>query len=342
MSILAAALAFTPTLKPETIQVALSRVVPNLRPIAFAPAPTGALFIACMEDGSVRIMDGKTRQTVRELDKHPQPAYAAAWSADGNLVATGDETARIWIASSRSGAKLKEYRTHTRGIQKLSFNVGANMLISTGKDDQINVYEIDKAGPKEARVILGKGANFYGAAFSPKLPSIFTTGMLGAGGRIYDASNGQVKGFITGHNNQGMFDVDYNLAGTRAVSAGRDGNAIVWDMKTDLPVGTLKGHKDWVVDVAYSPNGKLIATSSTDQTVKVWNAVTLAKVADIAAQSYVGSPLCFTADGSTLVTVNDQGYLQFNSVTPAQPAPTATPVKKAPAKKAPVKRAKSH
>ncbi len=340
MSILAAALALTPTLQPQAIQVVVGRVIPNLRPIAFAPAPSGSKFIACMEDGSVKIMDGKTRETVKDLDKHPQPAYAAAWSSDGNIVATGDETARIWIASSRSGAKLKEYRTHTRGIQKLSFNPAANMLISTGKDDQINVYEINKPGPKEARVILGKGANFYGAAFSPTLPSTFTTGMLGAGGRVYDANTGSVRGFITGHNNQGIFDVDYNLAGTRAVSAGRDGNAIVWDMKKDVALGTLKGHTDWVVDVAYSPNGKLIATSSTDQTVKVWNAATWAKVADIPAQSYVGSPLCFTADGTTLITVNDQGYLQFNSVTPAQPAAAAPPAKKAPAKKAPIKKRK--
>ena len=326
MSILAAALALAPATPPQTIQVTVGRVVPNLRPIAFAAAPLGSKFIACMEDGSVSIIDAKTRQTIKEMDKHPQPAYAAAWSQDGNLVATGDETARIWIASARSGAKLREYRTHIRGIQKLSFNLSSNMLISTGKDDQINVYRLDTKSPKEALVILGKGANFYGADFNPKNPSIFTTGMLGAGGRLYDANSGLVKGFITGHDNQGIYDVDYNLNGTREVSAGRDGTAIVWDTKTNLKVGSLKGHKDWVMDVEFSPNGKLIATSSTDATVKVWNAATFQKVADIPSQSYVGSPLCFTADGSTLVTVNDQGYLQYNAVTPTQAAVT-TPTK---------------
>ncbi|HSI73724.1 MAG TPA: hypothetical protein VK934_11160, partial [Fimbriimonas sp.] len=49
MSILAAALALAPATPPQTIQVTVGRVVPNLRPIAFAAAPLGSKFIACME-----------------------------------------------------------------------------------------------------------------------------------------------------------------------------------------------------------------------------------------------------------------------------------------------------
>lgn len=343
MSILITALA---SIVAQPITVAPGKVLEGVRPVALAAAPIGGRFVACLEDGSVRVIDSRTRMTVRELARHPQPAYAVAWSADNTLIATGDESARIWLTLADTGVKVREYRTHTKGIQKLSFNLPKTLLISTGKDDEIKVYNIQSPRPKEVRTILGKGVNFYGATFHSRLPTVFSTGILGVGGgRAYDATTGNVRGFIVGHESQGAFDVAYNPAGTRIVTGGRDGTAIVWDASTYKRIATLRGHADWVNGVAYSPNGRLIATASTDRTVKVWDAVTYKKVADLASQSFVGSPLCFTADGRTLVTVNDQGYAQLNAVAPPQSLKlgkaTPSPKKKpAPKRKAAGKKGK--
>lgn len=303
------------------ISVSPGPQIQGLRPLAYAASPTGSKVLVTLEDGSVRIFDAKTRQTVKMLAKHPQPAYACAWSPDGLFVATGDETARIWIENARSGEKVREYRTHTKGIEKLSFNVADSLLISTGKDDEIKVYDLSKPGPKEVQHVLGKGANFYGAVFNPKLPYTFATGMLmEGGGRTYDAQSGKVGSFLGGHDTQGAMDLAYNPQGTRVATAGKDSTTIVLDTKSYKKIGTLKGHGDWVMAVAYSPNGKLIATSSTDRTVKVWDANTMQQVGELQGQSFVGSPLAFTADGASLLTVSDQGFLQINPVTPAQAA----------------------
>ena len=313
------------------VTVTTSAVISYLHPIAFAPAPTGSKMIVSMEDGSVRIMDGTTHQTVRNLAKHLQPAYGVAWSPDGLYAATGDETARIFVESAVSGASIRQYRTHTKGIQKLSFNSTRQYLVSTGKDDQINIYDLNIAAPKEVRKILGKGANFYGASCSPTLPYTVATGILGPGGRAYDLVTGKQTGFLVTNDDQGVFDVSYNPAGTRLVTAGKCGDAVVFDAKTLKKLATLKGHKDFILYATYSPNGALIATASTDRTVKIWNANNFQKIAEIQDQNTVGSPLCFTADGKTLATVNDQGYLQFNTISPSQAAkdkPAAKATKK--------------
>ena len=325
MTILAAALLLGPTAQAggSSVSVTAGPVIQGLRPIAFAPAPTGSKFVVCLEDGSVRIMDAKTKSTVRNLTKHRDAAFAAAWSPDGTLIATGDETARIFIENAVTGQKIREYRTHTKGIQKLSFNSSHQFLISTGKDDQINIYDLSKPAPKEAHKILGKGANFYGATFHPKLPGTLATGTLGPGARFYDSNSGKLLGFLTTEDTQGIFDVSYNPSGSLEATAGKDGDVIVWDATQRKKIVTLKGHQDWVEYVSFSPNGKLLASSSVDKSVKVWNTTTFAKIAEITEQSSVGSPLCFTADGTTLVTVTDAGFIEFNTISPAQPG---TPV----------------
>jgi WD40 repeat protein len=80
----------------------------------------------------------------------------------------------------------------------------------------------------------------------------------------------------------------------------------VWDVAGRRPLGELRGHSDYVHKVAFSPNGKILASTSDDYTVRLW---------DVESRQPLGDPLkghddsvngvAFSPDGKTLATGSD-------------------------------------
>ncbi|XYA01755.1 ribosome assembly [Meyerozyma guilliermondii] len=62
-----------------------------------------------------------------------------------------------------------------------------------------------------------------------------------------------------------------NDSGRMCTGAG-DSTARIWDCNTHTPFKTLTGHTNWVLCVAYSPCGTMIATGSMDNTIRLWDA----------------------------------------------------------------------
>lgn len=63
---------------------------------------------------------------------------------------------------------------------------------------------------------------------------------------------------------------DFSRDGTYLVTASLDDTATLWESDTGKAIQTLSGHSDAVHAVAFSPDGKTIATASYDGRIGVF------------------------------------------------------------------------
>jgi ribosome assembly protein 4 len=58
-------------------------------------------------------------------------------------------------------------------------------------------------------------------------------------------------------------------------SGSGDKTVRLWDLNTETPEKTLSGvHKNWVLLVSFSPDGKLLASGGMDNNIVIWDPFT--------------------------------------------------------------------
>jgi WD40 repeat protein len=89
----------------------------------------------------------------------------------------------------------------------------------------------------------------------------------------------------------------------------------VWKAATGEPLFVCEGHSEQVSCIAYSRDGKRLASGSEDGTVAVWDAVTGEKLLRLAAHGegrgfHEVSSIAFSPDGSSLATASWDGLVK--------------------------------
>src|SRR5438477_9547556 len=77
---------------------------------------------------------------------------------------------------------------------------------------------------------------------------------------------------------------------------------MVWDARAGQEALTLKGHTGLVLSVAFSADGKRIASGSVDRTVKVWDAHTGQEALTLKGHTGTVWSVAFSADGKRIAS----------------------------------------
>jgi WD40 repeat protein len=217
--------------------------------------------------GRLKVWDTTTWE---ERYTHPTMTCPLAFSPDGRLAVTsGDFFPVIWDpATGRQSGPLKG---HTWAVSMMAFSPDPALprLASSSADGTVRIWDVRRGD--ELVPPLRHPLPVWSVAFSSD-GQYLASGCVDWTVKVWDARTGKLLHDLSDPTG-GVKSVAFHPQDDRVLAWGsNDGTVKIVKITdgTSKEIRTFHGHKSWVETVAFSPDGKWIASASLDGTVKLW------------------------------------------------------------------------
>ena len=297
-------------------------------------SPDGSEAATVTESRKARIWDASTGKLTKTIDEHlppihtvfnkTQPAAAPdesqtentpdappsileefdavleseAFTPDEGRIVTvfEDGSARVWDQRNAPANKILE--GHTGQIYTVTINPDSTRAITCSVDKSIRVWDIAHGAHVQSLEDLPSGV--WSVAYSSDGEKI-GIGLHDNRVQIRNTTDLELIAEMKQETIGWVYAVVFNRDGTQIAScSGSLGK--VWSSADGQQLFELKGHTDEVTSIDFSPDGSLIATGSSDNTARIWDATK--KGITLKTLQHDGAVNCvrFSKDGSQFVT----------------------------------------
>ncbi len=231
-----------------------------------AYAPSGERIATAGLDKTVRIWDASTGDELEVLRGHSDIVYSVAFSPDEKrLVSTSaDKTVRVWSLGGEHASRQLE--GHEDVVACVAISPDGETAVTGGEDSTVLGWDLETG--RQLFAIDAHEAAIWAVAYSPDGKKI-ATGSYDKTIRLWDAQTQEQLRLI--ESADWVSGVAFSPDGRTLYSSGKDAVATAWDVETKKMLRRFEGHSQWVNYPKVSFDGKLLATSSDDRTVRLWS-----------------------------------------------------------------------
>jgi WD40 repeat protein len=242
------------------------------------------------------------------------------FSADGSLLfaAAGEPGlfGELSLWNTADWTRRRTLRGHRDALLGGALSPDAKIVATASYDQMIRLWDVSTG--KELRLLKGHNGAVFDVAFDPSGRFLASA----SGDRtvkLWDvASGGRLDTFSQPTKDQ--YAVVFSPDGQQVIAGGVDSRIRIWRLSPSAKEGTnelvesLFAHDGPIVRLAISRDGRLIASSSEDRTIKIWDAARFTQVEELRGQSDWSTALAIAPDSKTLAAGRMDGSLAIHAI----------------------------
>jgi WD40 repeat protein/transcriptional regulator with XRE-family HTH domain len=235
-------------------------------------SPNSQLIASAGDDHVVKIWDAQSGRCLKTLHGHNNWIMSVTFSSDSQKVISGGNDHKIRIWDANTGECLRTLHGHKGRLRFVQTSSDGCLIASSGADSLIKLWNIETGVC--LKTLEGHTNWVLSLAFSPD-DKILISGSKDGIVKVWDVKTGNCIKTLASHSDQ-VRSIAFNPCLPVYATASFDKTVKIWSSHTHqllCKLGEDEGlqHTSWVCSIAFSADGFTLVSSSSDETMRLWD-----------------------------------------------------------------------